>query len=102
MNGIVLKETAAESSLTCLDAVSRGELWFDEKLRDRADLAQKQSAAASPLSALSPRERAVAELVAKGLRNRDIATTLGIGEGTVKLHLYKVYEKLAVVAERNW
>jgi two-component system nitrate/nitrite response regulator NarL len=96
--GIVLKETAAESLLSCLDAVSRGETWFDEKLQDRAGSADKRSAAASPFSVLSPREREVADLVVKGLRNRDIAASLGISEGTVKIHLYRVYERLAVTS----
>jgi two-component system nitrate/nitrite response regulator NarL len=93
--GIILKETAAESLLTCLDAVSRGEHWFDENLQGRAG-ADDGHATPSPFKVLSPREREVADLVVKGLRNRDIATTLGISEGTVKIHLYRVYERLGV------
>jgi two-component system nitrate/nitrite response regulator NarP len=31
-----------------------------------------------------------------GLRNRDVATRLGISEGTAKLHLYNVYKKIGV------
>jgi two-component system nitrate/nitrite response regulator NarL len=95
-NGIVLKETAAESLLSCLDAVSRGEPWFDEKLQDRLGLTADGLAVASPFSVLSPREREVADLVAKGLRNRDIAAALGISEGTVKVHLCRVYERLGI------
>ena len=48
-----------------------------------------------PLS-LTPRELELATLVAGGLRNRDVATRLGISEGTAKLHLYNVYKKLGV------
>ena len=40
-------------------------------------------------------EVALRELVAGGLRNRDVATRLGISEGTAKLHL-NVYKKLGV------
>jgi two-component system nitrate/nitrite response regulator NarP len=94
-NGIVLKETAAESLLSCLDAVGRGESWFDPKLTERLGAAA-DGTLLSPFSALSPREREVADLVAKGLRNRDIAAALGISEGTVKIHLYRVYERLGV------
>jgi DNA-binding NarL/FixJ family response regulator len=46
--------------------------------------------------ALTPRERDVARLVAAGQRNRAIATTLGISEGTVKMHLHNVYAKLGL------
>ena len=35
-------------------------------------------------------------MVAEGRRNRDIATRLSISEGTVKIHLHNVYEKLGV------
>lgn len=45
---------------------------------------------------LTPRERDVARLVAAGQRNRAIAATLGISEGTVKMHLHNVYAKLGL------
>jgi Response regulator containing a CheY-like receiver domain and an HTH DNA-binding domain len=45
---------------------------------------------------LTPRELELAGLVVSGLRNREIATQLGISEGTTKLHLYNVYKKLGV------
>ena len=45
---------------------------------------------------LTERESEVASLVAKGLRNKAIAHYLGIGEGTVKIHLHNVYRKLRI------
>jgi two-component system nitrate/nitrite response regulator NarP len=36
-------------------------------------------------------------LVAKGLRNREIAAQLGITEGTVKVYLNAIFDKLGVV-----
>jgi DNA-binding CsgD family transcriptional regulator len=42
---------------------------------------------AAPRPALSPREREVAELVAAGLTNREIARALCVGEPTVKKHV---------------
>ncbi len=44
-------------------------------------------------AALTPREREVAELLATGLRNRDIALALGIALGTVKDHVHRVLRK---------
>ena len=35
-------------------------------------------------------------LVAQGLRNKEIAHRLSITEGTVKIHLHNIYEKLGV------
>ena len=47
-------------------------------------------------TALSGRELQVVRAVAAGLRNRAIAEQLGIAEGTVKLHLHNIYEKLRI------
>ena len=46
--------------------------------------------------ALSAREREVMLLAAKGLANKEIARELKVTEGTVKLHLHRVYLKLGV------
>jgi DNA-binding CsgD family transcriptional regulator len=45
---------------------------------------------------LTSREWEVATLVAKGLSNKEIARHLDACEGTVKIHLHNIYEKLAV------
>jgi two-component system NarL family response regulator len=46
--------------------------------------------------ALTPRERAVLELVAKGLSNREIGARLSTAPGTIKVHLGRIYAKLGV------
>ena len=45
---------------------------------------------------LSPREVEVLRCIVQGLSNKEIANALGITEGTVKLHVHKVLEKLSV------
>ncbi len=44
--------------------------------------------------AFTERERAVLELVAKGLSNRAIGVALFISEATVKYHLHHIFQKL--------
>ena len=56
----------------------------DALLRMRNDESQK----------LSPRERQVATLVARGCRDREIAHLLGVGFGTVRTHLNHAMDKL--------
>jgi two-component system NarL family response regulator len=46
--------------------------------------------------ALTPREVAVLELVAKGKSNKEIGVVLSLAEGTVKTHLKRIYDKLGV------
>lgn len=97
VNGIVLKDTAVDSLVQCLDAVRDGGRWIEQSVLQRAlDTAPGGGDAQTPLGSLSPRERAVAGLVVQGMRNREIAAELGITEGTVKVHLHKAYEKLGV------
>ena len=45
---------------------------------------------------LTPAERRVANLVAAGRTNREVATTLFLGERTVASHLTRIYAKLGV------
>jgi DNA-binding NarL/FixJ family response regulator len=49
-----------------------------------------------PDQILSPREREVMELIARGLKNRDIAKALYISDSTTKVHVRHVLEKLGV------
>ncbi|MFO0583039.1 MAG: LuxR C-terminal-related transcriptional regulator [Anaeromyxobacter sp.] len=60
-----------------------------ERVRRRAET----DAARRALAALTPREREVAELLVRGLRNRDIGERLGVAEKTVKVHRARVLEK---------
>ena len=45
---------------------------------------------------LTPREREIALLVRTGLSNKQIARQLTVSEGTIKVHLHHVYDKLAI------
>jgi DNA-binding NarL/FixJ family response regulator len=50
----------------------------------------------SHFDVLSVRERQVTLLAAEGLANKVIAHELNITEGTIKLHLHRVYQKLGI------
>jgi len=96
VQGIVLKDGAQALLLTCLDAVRQGRRWIDQGLLQRALDVSMQGGTADPMITLAPREKAIAALVARGLRNREIGAQLGMTEGTVKVYLHRVYEKLGV------
>jgi two-component system nitrate/nitrite response regulator NarP len=97
VHGIVLKGGAKDLLLDCLKAVRQGERWIERKLMQRALDVEIQGSGLGPLvSSLTSRERVLTGLIARGLRNQDIAKEMNITEGTVKAYLHRVYEKLGV------
>ncbi len=50
----------------------------------------------NPLELLTPRERQIAQLVAEGLTNSEIAHRLSISPGTVGRHLANIYPRLGI------
>jgi DNA-binding NarL/FixJ family response regulator len=91
--GVVLKEMAPQLLLEAVRRVAAGGEWLEEGLGGRAIkrlLARHRAAAAG----LTVREEEIVRLAARGLRNRDIADELHISEGTVKMHLHHVFNKL--------
>ena len=94
-DGIVLKNGGERSLIDCLNTVAGGVRWIPQDLLVRAStLREKQKN--DPLNTLSERERELSDLVAQGLRNRAIAEELGLSEGTVKVYLNRIYEKLGI------
>lgn len=55
-----------------------------------------QSNAAGSVPHLTPRQREILLLMAQGMQNRDIASELGMLEGTVKVHVKSILQKLGV------
>lgn len=45
---------------------------------------------------LSPRQREIALMVARGMTNKEIAAALDLAEGTVKLHLHRIFRRLRI------
>lgn len=74
-----------------LESIRRGEIWADRKI-----LTQALDSFKTPT--LTSREQATLHLLIKGLSNRNIATQLGIAEGTVKMHVSRLFDKLEVTS----
>jgi two-component system nitrate/nitrite response regulator NarP len=91
--GMVLKTSDPGLLTECMDAVVAGGGWVDPEIAERTRQAQAKAASAPPLTR---RERELIELVRQGLRNRDIANELGVTEGTVKVYLHAIFDKLQV------
>jgi DNA-binding NarL/FixJ family response regulator len=98
VNGIIMKESAPDMLVQCVRSVSRGEQWIEQEALARAfgRVLRREGASREVAKTLTPREIELVKMVAQGLRNRAIAERLQISEGTVKIHLHNVYEKLGI------
>lgn len=97
VNGIVLKEGDPHELLNCINIVLRGETWIDPRVSEKALLYSVISGGkAAKDGALTEREREITTLIKTGLRNREIAQRCGLTEGTVKVHLHSIFQKLGV------
>lgn len=96
--GIVLKESAPLQILDCIRRVAAGGQWIDQVIGSRTvdNLLRHQSGAMKVAAVLTARETEVVRMVARGLRNKEIADQLSITEGTVKAHLRAIFEKVGV------
>ena len=91
--GIVLKTSDPALLLECMDSVAEGGRWVDPEVAERIRTIKERAVSGPSLTA---RERELVELVSRGLRNRDIASQLGVTEGTVKVYLHGIFYKFGV------
>ena len=77
--------------LDCLHTVARDEIWTETLYLPR----QSEAPPPRPRS-LTPREHEIITLVARGLKNREIAEELTIATGTVKIHIMHIFEKTGI------
>jgi len=88
VRGIASRTLPVETLIHCLTCVDGGELWFEKALTDSILTAQRYS--------LTRREGQLVALLSQGLKNREIAFQLCISEGTVKVYMSRLFQKLGV------
>jgi DNA-binding NarL/FixJ family response regulator len=98
--GFVLKDSPAEELIRAVRAVGSGHGYLDPAVTARVLAIYRSAAApASPSAAvteLTPREKDVLTLVAKGRTNSEIAGELHISGLTVKSHIGRIFTKLGL------
>jgi two-component system nitrate/nitrite response regulator NarL len=96
--GVVLKEMASHLLVQCVRKVHAGGHWVERHSVSRAleTMLRHQDSTRNVTGLLTSRELEIVRLAAKGLRNKSIANTLSISEGTVKIHLHNIFKKLSI------
>jgi DNA-binding NarL/FixJ family response regulator len=88
VRGILRKTLPTDLQIKCLQKVQAGELWFEKTLTDSFLCARRVT--------LTNRESQLITLLSQGLKNKELATALMISEGTVKVYLSRLFQKVGV------
>jgi DNA-binding NarL/FixJ family response regulator len=99
--GFVLKDSPAEELIRAVRSVGSGNSYLDPAVTSRVLSAYRSTAAAPAVPAVSldeltPREKDVLTLIAKGHNNAEIADELFISGLTVKTHIGRIFTKLGL------
>jgi two-component system, NarL family, nitrate/nitrite response regulator NarL len=96
--GLLFKDAAPDNLIDCVREVAKGKLWFPHGLVDAAPEREsgRQAHGECSIGALTPREAQIALLVSEGLSNKLVAWQLNVAEGTVKVYLHNIFEKLGI------
>jgi DNA-binding NarL/FixJ family response regulator len=86
VRGFLSTTATPEHFRECLSISARGDTWMERALT--MNLLHNR-----PIK-LSKRQSELVDLLVQGLKNKEIAATLGISEGTVKAYLSTLYEKV--------
>lgn len=92
-DGYVLKDIAPDELAQAVRAVARGEVLVQPQLAGRL---LSRFGRQGHYDTLTARELDVLRLLARGLRNKEIAARLFVSERTVNFHLANIYQKLNV------
>ncbi len=97
-SGYLLKPVRAEQLLAAIRDVTQGGAPMSSNIARRVVQTFKKTPAAedNDLAQLSPREREVLEMLARGLLQKEIARQLGVSYWTIQTHIGRIYEKLHV------
>lgn len=97
-SGFLLKDAPADQLVTAVRCAAAGDALIDPSVTRRFIVrftaAVRPRATPPEVKALTPRERDVLRLVARGLSNAEIARSLVVEENTVKTHVSRILGKL--------
>jgi len=94
--GVIPKESAPDIVLHALRRVARGQRLLPSVMSHWVDSREQEAIVEKPLAILTDRERQIMGLVSEGLSNKEIGRRLNLTDGTIKVHLHNIFQKLEI------
>jgi two-component system nitrate/nitrite response regulator NarL len=97
--GILFKDDEPGKVVDCIREVFHGKDWLPSALLEAPPdrkVTHRRQGRSTIRKTLTAREREIALLVCDGLTNKQLGAQLNLTEGTVKVHLHKIYRKLGL------
>ncbi|HET7089538.1 MAG TPA: response regulator transcription factor [Anaerolineae bacterium] len=96
--GYIVKDEPPSAIVAAMRAVAQGTLWLSAAVAPALRQAMEPSHGDTPGQDLTPREREVLRMMARGWSNQRIAQELSVTEATVKFHIGHIYDKLGAAS----
>jgi two-component system nitrate/nitrite response regulator NarL len=95
-HGVISREAPPDAVVRCLRQVLSGLRSLSTSKTLNGHEHSPRGILENQSTALTQRERQITRLVCEGLSNKDIGRQVKLSDGTVKVHLHHIYEKLAI------
>jgi two-component system nitrate/nitrite response regulator NarL len=93
---IILKDVVPKALVQSLRRIAGGQRLLPLPSSDHAGSREHSVIAENALTMLTDRERQIMRLVSEGLSNKEIGRRLNIADGTIKVHLHNIFQKLEI------
>ena len=93
---VISKDVTPEILVQSLRQIAEGQRLLPLLAADQAAFREQGTITESALAVLTDRERQIMRLVSEGLSNKEIGRRLNITDGTIKVHLHHIFQKLEI------
>jgi two-component system nitrate/nitrite response regulator NarL len=93
---VISKDIAPEALVHSLRQVAEGKRVLPLRSSDQVAFREQSVITENALAVLTDRERQIMRLVSVGLSNKEIGRRLNITDGTIKVHLHHIFQKLEI------
>ena len=93
---VIPKDVAPEVLVQSLRQIAEGQRLLPLLSSEQAISRGQSAITGNALTTLTDRERQIMRLVSEGLSNKEIGRRLNIADGTIKVHLHNIYQKLEI------